>query len=261
MSPSLVHPSALVDPQARVGEGVEIGPFTCVEAGAVIGDACRLGSHVRIASGTVLGRGCRVLQGAAIGGLPQILGFQDLDRGICELGEAVTVGEFATIHAGSSPDSATRIGARCFLMAYSHVGHDCALGEDVVMANAVQLGGHVTVGRGAFLGGSCVIHQFCQVGELAFVAGGIPVDRDVLPWSRVIGNPAAWARMNLVGLRRAGWSSEEIAEAGRWLRPFAGRGRVEEAYVRTLACSESLRARELATFVLASKRGMVRARL
>lgn len=261
MSSSLVHPLALVDPQARVGEGVEIGPFTCVEAGVVIGDDCCLGSHVRIASGAVLGRGCRVLQGAAIAGLPQILGFQDQDKGACLLGDRVTVGEFVTIHAGSSPDSVTRIGARSFLMAYAHVGHDCTLGEDVVLANAVQLGGHVVVGRGAFLGGSCVIHQLCQVGALAFVAGGIPVDRDVLPWSRVIGNPAAWARMNLVGLRRAGWSSEEIAEAGRWLRPFAGRGSVEEGHLCALTSSESSRARELASFVMASKRGVVRARL
>lgn len=261
MSSSLVHPTALVDPQARVGEDVEIGPFALVEAGVEIGDGCRIGSHACLASGSVLGPGCRILQGAAVGGLPQILGFADGRKGACVLGAEVTVGEFATLHAGSGPDAATRIGDRCFLMAYAHVGHDCVLASDAVLANTVQLGGHVSVGQGAFLGGACVIHQHCRVGELAFVAGGIPVDRDVLPWSRVIGNPAAWARMNLVGLRRAGWTPEEIAQAGSWLRPLAGRGRADGELLRRLSESDSDRARALASFVLASARGLVRARV
>lgn len=260
MPASLVHPLAVVDPLARVGEDVEIGPFSLVEADVEIGRGCRIGSHARIASGTVIGAGCRILQGAAVGGTPQVLGFPQERKGLCRLGEAVTVGEYATIHAGSAPGASTAVGDGCFLMAYAHVGHDCRVEAEAILANAVQLGGHVAVGKGAFLGGGCVIHQHCQVGELSFVAGGIPVDRDVLPWSRVIGHPARWARMNLVGLRRAGWAPRDIAEGGRWLRLLVGPGR-NDAGLRELESSGDPRAIDLARFVRGSVRGIVRARI
>ncbi|MEN9354317.1 MAG: acyl-(acyl-carrier-protein)-UDP-N-acetylglucosamine O-acyltransferase [Fibrobacterota bacterium] len=259
MNESLVHRTAVVDATAKIGERVKVGPFAIIEPGAEIGADCCIGPHACIASSARLGIEVSVGNGAVLGGMPQIKGFDGSMLGICRIGDGARIGEFVTVHSGSSPQGCTRVGAGAFLMAYSHVGHDCDVGADAVLANAVQLGGHVKVGSGAFLGGAAVIHQHCQVGELAFVAGGIPIDRDVLPWSRVIGNPATWARMNLVGLRRAGWSAREIGQAGRLLRDVVRKGGVIGA---TQDEDESFASKQrmLLEFLQGSSRGVIRAR-
>jgi len=192
--------------------------------------------------------------------MPQISGFLDKDLGRCRIDAGVRIGEFVTVHSGSRANSVTKVGEGAFLMAYAHVGHDCKVGVGAVLANAVQLGGHVHVGDGAFLGGASVIHQFCRIGELAFVAGGIPVDRDVLPWSRVIGNPASWARLNLVGLRRAGWTSEELGHAGSLLRPVVRKERRLDEVIAELQATDDRLALRLAEFLSGSARGIIRAR-
>jgi len=260
MSDAFVHPTAVVDPTVRIGQGCVIGPFAVIEAGAILGDGCRIGPHVCVTGGVTLGSDVQVAHGAVLGGNPQISGFLRKNLGCCVLGDGARVGEFATVHCGSHPDSVTEVGEGTFLMAYAHVGHDCKVGTGAILANAVQLGGHVEIGDGAFLGGASVIHQFCRIGELAFVAGGIPVDRDVLPWSRVIGNPAAWARLNLVGLRRAGWSSEEIRRAGVLLRPVVRKERRMDEVIFELQGMDGQLALRLTAFLSGGMRGVIRAR-
>jgi UDP-N-acetylglucosamine acyltransferase len=261
MEDALVHPLAIVDSTAAIGRGSVVEAFAIVGPGVRIGSGCRIVSHARLHSGVRIGDGVMIGHGAVIGGMPQVRDFHEPSRGKCVVLDEVRIGEYVTIHAASSPDAETTIGARSFLMAYAHVGHDCVLEEGVTLANAVQLGGHVSVGRHAFLGGAALIHQFCRVGELAFVAGGIPVDRDVLPWSRVIGLPAGWARMNLVGLRRAGWTSERIARAGRWLRPIVRKGGSLEVHRGALLETGDADAMVLDRFLGSSHRGIIRARV
>lgn len=260
MLDALVHPTAVVDPAVRIGQGCVIGPFAVIEAGAILRDGCHIGPHVCITGGVILGGDVQVAHGAVLGGNPQISGFLEKERGHCRIGAGVRIGEFVTVHCGSHPDSVTDVGQGAFLMAYAHVGHDSKVGAGAILANAVQLGGHVHVGDGAFLGGACVIHQFCRIGEMAFVAGGIPVDQDVLPWSRVIGNPATWARLNLVGLRRAGWSSEEILRVGALVRPVVRKERRLDEVISGLQTMDDPLALRLSAFLSASARGIIRAR-
>lgn len=260
MLETLVHPAAVVDPAARIGQGCVVGPFALIEAGAVLGEGCRIAAHACVGGGVALGDEVKVAHGAVLGGMPQIGGFNETDLGSCIIGAGARIGEFVTVHSGSHPDSVTDVGVGAFLMAYAHVGHDCKVGSGAILANAVQLGGHVQVGDGAFLGGGSVIHQFCRIGELAFVAGGIPVDRDVLPWSRVIGNPASWARLNLVGLRRAGWTREELGHAGSLLRPVVRKDRRLDEVIGELQAMGDQLALRLAGFLSSSVRGIIRAR-
>ena len=255
-----IHPSAIVDPSAKLGGRVTIGPYAIIAAGAVLGDDCVIEPFAKVGTNVHLGKAVRVGQGAALGGWPQITGFLPENAGKCRIGDRCRIGEFVTVHVASERERETTVGADVFLMAYSHVAHDCRVGEHVILANAVQLGGFVEVERGAFLGGACAIHQGCLVGEYAFVAGEIPIDRDVPPWSRVLGLPAAWARLNLVGLRRAGWSREEILEAGRLLAIVLRQEHTLPQAVDCIRLRPGELARRLTDFLQRSRRGLVRPR-
>jgi UDP-N-acetylglucosamine acyltransferase len=255
-----IHPSAIVDPSAKLGGRISVGPYAIVAAGVVLGEDCMIEPFAKVGPNVHVGTAVHIGQGAALGGWPQITGFAPEHLGGCRIGDRCRIGEYATVHAASDPQRETVVEGEAFLMAYSHVAHDCRVGERAILANAVQLGGFVDVGRGAFLGGACAIHQGCLVGEYAFVAGEIPIDRDVPPWSRVLGLPAAWARLNLVGLRRAGWSREEILEAGRLLSIVLRQEcTLTQAADRIRARPGEL-ARRLTDFLRRSRRGLVRPR-
>ncbi len=205
-----IHSTAIIDASAELGEDVEIGPYTIIEAGVVVGSESRIGSHVLLASGARLGKDVQVFKGAVIGMAPQDLKFKG-EPSVALVGDRTIVREFATIHRGTEASGKTVVGAECLLMAYSHVAHDCVLENKVLLANSVNLGGHVFIGEQAGIGGIVPVHQFVHIGKHAFIAGGTRVPKDVPPFVLAANEPLRFAGLNTVGLKRHGFSAERIA--------------------------------------------------
>jgi UDP-N-acetylglucosamine acyltransferase len=213
-----IHATAIVDPDARLGAGVEVGAYTVIGAGVEIGDGTSIGPHVVIEGRTRIGRDNRIFQFASIGAAPQDKKY-DAEDSLLEIGDGNMIREFTTLNRGTSDGGgATRIGNDNWIMAYVHVAHDCEVGSHVIMANAASLAGHVHVGDYATLGGFSLIHQFCQVGEHAFTAMGAIINRDVPPYVTVAGNYAQPRGINSEGLRRRGYSRERIGAIKRAYR-------------------------------------------
>ena len=205
-----IHPTAIVDPRAQLGSGVEIGPYSIVGPEVVLGDGVRLMSHTVIGGITRLGEGCTVFPFASIGQQTQDLKFRG-GRTSVEVGAGTTLREYVTVNAGTSEGDVTRVGRRCHIMAYCHIAHQCDVGDEVIMSNCSQLAGHVVVEEQATLGGMVGVHQFVRIGMMAFVGGMARVAQDVAPYFMVEGNPAAVHGPNVVGLRRRG-VTEEVRE-------------------------------------------------
>ncbi len=206
-----IHPTAMVDPGARLGDDVEIGPFSCIGGEVEIGARTVVRSHVVIEGVVRLGADNQIGHGALIGGLPQDLGFKPGTRSAVEIGDGNIIREYVTIHRGTATGSATRVGHHNFLMAGAHLGHNCTLGDKVIIANNCLLGGYVTVENDAFLGGGCVFHQFMRVGQLAITQGTSGFGKDIPPFVAAAGINKV-VGLNVVGLRRAGFDPEERAE-------------------------------------------------
>lgn len=206
-----IHPTALVDPAARLGEDVEIGPYACVGSEVEIGARSVVQAHVVLEGAVRLGTDNRIGPGAIIGGWPQDLSFKPATQSSVEIGNGNTIREHVTIHRGTAAGSATRIGDQNFLMAGAHLGHNCVIGSRVIIANNCLLGGYVTIEDGAFLGGACVFHQFMRVGRLAITQGISGFGKDVPPYVAAAGVNKV-VGLNVVGLRRAGLEAEDQAE-------------------------------------------------
>lgn len=202
-----VHDTALVDPGARLGEGVLVGPYAVIGGDVEIGDGTLIGPHAVIHRYTRIGRQNRIHAHTVLGDLPQDVTFEGGESWL-EIGDRNRIRENVTIHRASRPDRTTRVGSDCFLMAGSHVAHDCTVGDRVVLTNNVLLAGVVEVGDGAIFGGGAAIHQFARIGSLAMIAGFAGVPRDVLPYTMAHGLRARHLRLNTVGLRRAGVKGE-----------------------------------------------------
>jgi UDP-N-acetylglucosamine acyltransferase len=205
-----IHPSAQIADGASIGAGVRIGPFCVIGPEAVIEDGAELVSHVVVDGATRIGAGAKVLPFACIGTPPQDTKYRG-EPTRCELGARSLVREGVTIHRASvGGGGVTRVGAGCMLMAQAHVAHDCILGDGVILANNVMLGGHVRVGDGAFLGGGAAVHQTVRIGRLAMVSGLAGVTNDIPPFGYVFGLPARLVGFNKVGLLRRGASRDQL---------------------------------------------------
>lgn len=235
--------------------GCSLGPMAIVEEDAVLGSGCVLEPFARVCAGTRLGDRVRLGQGAVVGGAPQHSAWRG-ERAACEVGSDVRLGEYATVNGGMF--GATRVGDGAFVMAYAHVGHDAELGARAILANAVQLAGHVRVGTGANIGGGTLVHQHVRVGDLAFVAGGLRLERDAAPWSRIMGEPARWAGINRIGLERDGWTRERIAMTESVLKIVFRSGLPLDGALARLASIDSSEAMELARFCKENGRGLLR---
>ena len=251
------HPSAIIAEGAFIGEGTEVGPLAVIEAGAVIGRGCRIGTHAVIRGSTRMGDGNQVFEGAVLGGPPQDLKYRESESRL-EIGDGNVFRENVTVHKATEEGAATRIGSRCFLMACSHVAHECILGDHVILANNVALAGHVGIENGAFLSGGVVVHQFSKVGCYSMTGGNAKVEKDVLPYFLVDGVPARTRGLNLIGLKRAGFSAESLRalkQAYRLL--FREGGRLEEklSQLRRIQSSE---VDHLVAFIERSQRGFCR---
>ena len=207
----MIHPAAIVSPQAEVASDVEIGPFCLVEAETRIESGCRLVASVIVRSGTVLGRDSTAYEGAVLGGLPQLSGAPSTPGGVV-IGERSVLREHVTVHRAMQATSNTTIGDDCLLMAGAHVAHDCQVGNQVILTNGAMLGGHVEVGDRACLGGNSAVHQFCRIGRLVMVGGCTKVVQDIPPFVLADGATALIVGLNRIGLRRARLSHEEILD-------------------------------------------------
>lgn len=205
-----IHPTAIVHPQAQLGENVVVGPFTIIEDDVKIGNDVQIASHVLIHAGTRVGDRCRIFKGAVLGTDPQDLKYAG-EKTTLEIGDETTVREFCTLNRGSSHRHRTVIGKKCLLMAYVHVAHDCILGDNVILANAVNMAGHVTIEEFVSIGGMTPIHQFVRIGRHAFVGGGLRVNQDVPPYILAAGEPIQFAGINRIGLTRRGFSAETLS--------------------------------------------------
>ena len=206
-----IDATAKVAATAVIGAGSSIGPYAIIEDGVQIGKNVRVAAHAIVRKGTILGNEVWIDSFAVIGGDPQSLTFDpSLKTGVI-IGDAVRVREGVTIHRATEPEANTVLGAGGYLMAQSHIGHDCVVGKNVVICNNVMLGGHVQLGDRAFIGGGVGIHQFCRVGRLAMLGGNASIALDVPPYVMVADRGEARG-LNLVGLRRAKLSSSELSE-------------------------------------------------
>jgi UDP-N-acetylglucosamine acyltransferase len=220
-----IHPSAVVEQGARLGERVEIGPFCHVGRQVLLGDRVKLVSHVVVAGDTQVGAGSRIFPFASIGHEPQDLKYRGEPTRL-EIGAECLIREGVTMNPGTAGGGGlTLVGARCALLANAHVAHDCRLGEGVLLSNNVMLAGHCRVDDHAILGGGAAAHQFVRIGAHAFVGGLTGVTEDLIPWGMAIGNRAALAGLNVIGMKRHGFLQEQVHTARRaYKRLFNGEG-------------------------------------
>ena len=251
-----IHPTALVDPGASLGRDVEVGPHAVIEGDVLIGDECSIAAHAVIKRYTRLGKRNKIAEHAVIGGEPQDYKFKPCTSYV-KIGDDNLIREGVTIHRGSSEGAATQIGDRNFLMATSHVGHDCRIGNDIVIANACLLAGFVTVFDRAFVSGSVAVHQFCRVGRLAMLGGGSKITQDALPFIISDGSPARARAVNLVGLKRAGFAADDIEELRRAFHKVR-RSTERRRLIGELRAVASPAVAELADFIEQSQRGFAR---
>jgi UDP-N-acetylglucosamine acyltransferase len=210
MAETSIHPMALVEPGAELGVGVTVGPFCHVEAGAVVGDSVQLTSHVVVHRGVTLGEGCKVSSMAVLGAPPQNTKHKGAPTTLI-VGRNCTIREGVTMHRGTDTSRGeTTVGDNGHFLAYSHIAHDCIVGNNVTMANVATLGGHVEVGDNVTLGGLVAVHQLTRIGHHAFAGGAAIIDGDVIPYGIVMGNRARLRGLNVIGMKRSGVARADI---------------------------------------------------
>ncbi len=257
---AFIHESAIVHPDAAIGEGCHIGPFSTIGAGVVMGKGVRLESHVVIDGRTTIGDETHVFPFVSIGLAPQDLKYAG-EPSLTEIGMRNRIREFVTIHRGTDGGGGiTRIGDDNLLMAQAHVAHDCILGSGIIMANAATLGGHVEIADGASIGAYSGVHQFCRVGFQAFVGGYSVVVKDALPFAIIQGNHAKCYGINKIGMKRRGYSPETIEQLHHAFRLLLSSKlnttqALERIHVEILDCKE---AAILTDFIESSQRGVVK---
>ena len=198
-----------IHPEAKLGKNVHVDPFTMIHKNVEIGEGTWIGSNVTIMEGARIGKHCKIFPGAVISAIPQDLKFKGEETHV-HIGDHTTIRECVTINRGTAALGVTKIGSHCLIMAYSHIAHDCKVGDYCVFSNNSTLAGHINVGNKVILSGFTAIHQFCTIGDYAFVAGGSMVRKDVPPFIKVGREPLAFIGINSVGLNRNGFSDEQI---------------------------------------------------
>ncbi|MGB8168852.1 MAG: acyl-ACP--UDP-N-acetylglucosamine O-acyltransferase [Chthoniobacteraceae bacterium] len=207
----MIHPTAVIHPQAQLGVNVTIGPFAVIESPSQIGDGCIIHAHAVITGHVVMGKDNVIGHGALIGGDPQDFAFHPEVQSGVQIGDGNKIREYCTIHRGTSNDSSTVVGSHCFLMGGSHLAHNVRLGDHVILANNALLGGHVIVEDRVFVGGGCVFHQHIRIGQLAICQGASAFSKDIPPFT-IAAERNGVAGLNVVGLRRAGLTTVERVE-------------------------------------------------
>lgn len=254
-----IHPTAIVSKESQIGERVEIGPYTVVGRHVKIGAGTKIANHAVLEGHTTIGENCKIFSGACLGTIPQDKKYKDLESFLI-IGNENTIREYVTMNPGSVEGSKTVIGDRNFIMIGVHVAHDCSLGDDITIANAVGLSGHVQVEDKAVIGGMAGVHQFARIGKLSMVGGVSKVNTDIPPFSICDGNPARFYGLNSIGLKRAGYTSKEALEIKKALKIlFASGFKFSTAMQKVKeTCRRNADIDHLLEFVAKSERGIPR---
>jgi UDP-N-acetylglucosamine acyltransferase len=256
-----IHPTAIIDPAAKLGVDVVVGPYAVIEANVEIGDRTAIGSHAMVAWGTRMGAGCRIFNSASVGTIPQDLKFAGEETTL-EIGDNTMIREFCTINRGTVAAGKTVIGSNCTLLAYCHVAHDCLVGNNVVASNSMTLAGHVTVGNDVTFGGFVGVHQFCRIGDFAFIQSYTRVLRDVITFAMCGGDPAKprIAGINKVGLERRGYDEARRTKIKRAYKILFRQNLTIEQALPVLSeqfpCDEDIAA--ILSFIRGSRHGIIR---
>ena len=203
------QPLAYVHPQAKIARNVVIEPFVTIHKNVEIGEGTWIGSNVTIMEGARIGKNCKIFPGAVISAAPQDLKYAGEETTV-EIGDNTTIREFVTVNRGTKESNKTVIGNNCLLMAYVHIAHDCVIGNNCILANAANLAGHITMHDFAILGGLSAVHQFVNIGSHVMISGGSLVRKDVPPYTKAARDPLSFVGINSIGLRRRGFTSEQI---------------------------------------------------
>lgn len=205
------QPLAYIHPDAKIAPTVVVEPFVTIDKNVVIGEGTRIGSNVTILEGVRIGKNCNIFPGAVIGAVPQDLKFKGEDT-LAIIGDNTTIRECVTINRGTAAKGKTVIGDNCLLMAYCHVAHDCIVGNNVIMSNATQLGGEVVIDDYAIISAAVLVHQFSHIGSHVMIQGGSRINKDVPPFVKAGRDPISYAGINSIGLRRRGYTNEQIRD-------------------------------------------------
>ncbi|HRF86333.1 MAG: acyl-ACP--UDP-N-acetylglucosamine O-acyltransferase [Muribaculaceae bacterium] len=253
------QPLAYIHPAAKIAPSVVIDPFVTIDANVEIGEGTRIGSNVTIMEGARIGKNCRIFPGAVIGAVPQDLKFRGEDT-TAVVGDNTTIRECVTINRGTAAKGKTVVGSNCLLMAYSHIAHDCIVGDNVIVANSSQLAGEVIVDNFAIIGGGTLVHQFCHIGAHVMIQGGALINKDIPPYVKAAREPISYVGVNSIGLRRRNFSNEairEIQDIYRYL--YLSRMNVSDALDAIEAELPATRERdEILLFIRNAKRGIIR---
>ncbi|HMA67016.1 MAG TPA: acyl-ACP--UDP-N-acetylglucosamine O-acyltransferase [Desulfosalsimonadaceae bacterium] len=256
----MIHSTAIVDSNAEIDEGVEIGPYAIVRENVSIGANCVIGPHVTIDPYVEIAPGCRIFQYASIGAVPQAVRFQG-EKTWLKIGRNTIVREFVTLNRGTGfGGGVTEVGEENFLMAYTHVAHDCKTGRGVILANNATLAGHITLGDYVIVGGLVAIHQFVRIGDYGYIGGKAAVVKDIPPYVMAAGDRATLHGLNKVGLKRHGFSENTLTQLKKAYRIIFRIGlTVNEAVERVLAEVENTpEVLNLVDFIKSTQRGITR---
>lgn len=253
------QPLAYVHPGAKIAKNVVIEPFTTIHNNVIIGEGTWIGSNVTIMEGARIGKNCNIFPGCVISAIPQDLKFQDEETTVV-IGNNTTLREYVTINRGTVDRGKTVVGKNCLIMAYCHIAHDCIVGDNCIFSNNSTLAGHVTVGNYVILAGMTAVHQFCSIGQHAFITGGSLVRKDVPPFVKGAREPMSYVGINSIGLRRRGFKSEKIREIQNIYRTLFQKGFNNTQAVQFIeADMEATTERdEILQFIKNSKRGIMK---
>src|SRR6478609_4537824 len=255
----MISPLASVHPNAKLGSDVTIDPFAVIQENVTIGDGTHIMSHAVIMPHSHIGKNCRIFPGAVIGGIPQDLKFKG-EETTAEIGDNTTIRECVTVNRGTKDKWKTTVGSNCLLMAYAHVAHDCTVGDHVILANCVQLAGHVEIGEYAIIGGLAGAHQFTRIGAHTYVAGHTVIRKDVPPYVKAAREPMSYMGLNIVGLQRSGFSREEIKEISDIYHILFVEKHTTSAAISIIekSFSEQNSSKTILNFVKSSKSGIIK---
>jgi UDP-N-acetylglucosamine acyltransferase len=253
------QPLAYIHPEAKIAQNVVVEPFTVIHKNVEIGDGTWIGSNVTIFEGARIGKNCKIFPGAVISAVPQDLKFAGEDT-ITKIGDNTVIRECVTINRGTVDKHRTEIGSNCLIMAYAHIAHDCIIGNNVILANSVQLAGHITVEDYANIGGMTAVQQFVRIGRHVYIGGCSQVRKDVPPFMKAAREPLSYAGVNSVGLRRKGFSNDQISDIQNiyrylYLKGFNNSDAIERI---ELDLPASIERDEIVNFVKSSDRGVIK---